>query len=65
MKIGKKFFVFNGGLNGKNHKVDRFIEKLNELKIDNKYINNNFEFNIFNFQIKYIIKAIEYLTKRD
>lgn len=65
MKIGKKFFVFNGGLNGKNHKVDRFIEKLNELKIDNKYINNNFESNIFNFQTKYIIEAIEYLTKRD
>ncbi len=65
MKIGKKFYIFNGGLNGKIHKVERFKEKLDELKIDNKYVNNNYESNSFNFQTKYIIDSIEYLIKRD
>ena len=64
MKIGKKFFIFNGGLNGKIHKVERFKEKLDELKIDYKYINNNYESNSFNFQSKYIIESILYLLKR-
>ena len=65
MKIGKRFYIFNGGLDGKNHKVERFKEKLDELKINNYYLNNNFESNTFNFQTKYIIDSINYLLKRD
>ncbi len=65
MKIGKKIFIFNGGLDGINHKILRLKEKFDELKIDNYYLNNNFENNNFNFQKKHIIESIEYLLKRD
>ncbi len=65
LKIGKRFYIFNGGLNGKIHKVERFKERLDELKIDNLYVNNNYESNSFNFQTKHIIESIEYLLKRD
>ena len=65
LKIGKKIYIFNGGLEGTNHKIDRFKDKIEELKIDYKYVNNNYENNSFNFQKKYIADSIEYLLKRD